>query len=97
MKQRFGNVDGTVFWIISVNTISFRNTEINFLNHTGDDEYNIIVNATAVLSIFITLTVSGCYLFMDIFLSPESLRKYKVQSGANEPVDLAKVWKVSWK
>lgn len=60
----------------------------------GEDEFQLIVHATGVLSTFIVIFISALYLFMDTTLKPESLRKYKVQLHTNEPVDRRKFAKV---
>jgi methylsterol monooxygenase len=41
-------------------------------------------------------TVGGIYIIMDLTLKPNSLRKYKVQPGKNEPVERIKLYKVSF-
>lgn len=62
----------------------------------GDDaEFYIIVHGTGTLSLAVIVVVSTIFLFMDIFLRPESLRKYKVQLSTNEPPDWRKLRKVT--
>ncbi len=39
-------------------------------------------------------TVGGMFMFMDYFNWPKWVRKYKVQPGTNEPVDLNKLKEV---
>lgn len=60
----------------------------------GEDEFNLIVNLTGALSILLTVSISAFFLFMDIYLKPGKLRKYKVQPNTNEPVNLRKTGKV---
>jgi hypothetical protein len=61
----------------------------------GDDKYNLIVYGTGTFSIALIIFVSGLFLFMDVFLWPQSLRKYKVQLHTNEPADIRRIIKVN--
>lgn len=58
---------------------------------TGDDNFNTFVVDTNIFTIFIYWLFGAFYTWMDISLSPKSLRKYKVQPQTNEPVDNRKL------
>jgi methylsterol monooxygenase len=47
-----------------------------------------------LLTLAIHWILGGLFLLMDVTLKPEFLRKYKIQPGANEPVDRSKLVKV---
>lgn len=50
---------------------------------------------TGTLSISVIIVVSGLFLFMDLFLWPGGMRKYKVQENTNEPADFRRILKVT--
>lgn len=50
--------------------------------------------ATFIYSTLLYWGVGAIYIFLDVTLKPESLRKYKVQPGKNEPVDQQKLLNV---
>lgn len=60
----------------------------------GDDEFFILTFVTGSVSVTVLIIVSALFLFMDITLKPDGLRKYKVQLNENEPPDFRKVKKV---
>lgn len=43
---------------------------------------------TTILTLVVYWTVGTLYLLLDVFNRPQFLRKYKVQPGTNEPVEL---------
>lgn len=53
------------------------------------------VFGTNVFTTLVYWSVGGIYTFMDITNRPTFLRKYKIQPGTNEPVDQARLFKVS--
>jgi hypothetical protein len=53
------------------------------------------VTATGILSFVVIAVVSGLFGFMDFFLWPERMRKYKIQPNTNEPPDFKKILKVN--
>lgn len=55
---------------------------------TGEDHFNVYVIGTTIFSFSIYWIFGGLFTFMDVFLSPRVLRKYKVQPQTNEPVDM---------
>lgn len=54
---------------------------------TGEDHFNVYVIGTTAFSFGVYWAFGGVFTFMDLFLSPKALRKYKVQPQTNEPVD----------
>lgn len=58
-----------------------------FLDVVGDDEFNLYVYGTTILTCLLYWAVSLVYVFMDVYNWPRCIRKYKVQPGTNEPVD----------
>lgn len=62
----------------------------SFLGVVGDDEFNLAVIGTFIITNTIYWTVGGIYSYFDITGTPEFLRKYKIQPGTNEPVDPVK-------
>lgn len=79
-----------LFFNLSFNS-RFFNCAILFV---GEDGHKVVVYGTTGLATAITIGISALFLFMDLFLRPESLRKYKVQLATNEPVEFMKVLKV---
>lgn len=47
------------------------------------------------MSVLLTVVVNMLFLFLDLFLKPETLRKYKIQLHANEPLEWRKLFKVT--
>lgn len=61
----------------------------------GDNEFNVLFVATTFYSVYFTYWFfGGIYLFFDLTQWPQFLRKYKVQPGANEPLDRKILMKV---
>lgn len=60
----------------------------------GEDAFNLVVLYTGFLAGALIVIVSSLFLFMDLTLRPESLRKYKVQPETNEPVEWPKLKRV---
>lgn len=56
---------------------------------TGENPFVVYVIGTTVWSMGFYWFIGGLYLLMDLTLSPQALRKYKVQPETNEPVDKA--------
>jgi hypothetical protein len=56
----------------------------------------LVVFGSTLLIMITYWTVGGIYIIMDLTLKPNSLRKYKVQPGKNEPVERIKLYKVSF-
>jgi fatty acid hydroxylase domain-containing protein 2 len=59
---------------------------------TGENTFNVYVIATLIYSTCVYWILGVIYTLMDLTLKPKSLRKFKVQIGANEPVDKIKLW-----
>lgn len=61
----------------------------NILTATGADvdDYKLWYYGTAILTTLTYWAIGGLYLYMDRTGRPKFMRKYKVQLGANEPVD----------
>ena len=63
-------------------------TNVNIIDYLGADDFNMYFFGTTVYSVFLTYWIfGGIFLFFDLTQWPQFLRKYKVQSGTNEPVD----------
>lgn len=64
-----------------------------FLHATGGDkdDMKLWICGTALWVAVLFCTVGGLYLYMDLTGKPKFMRKYKVQPGANEPVDVGKL------
>lgn len=61
----------------------------NIFWNLGDDEFSMYFIATTVYAVFFTYWFFGSFfLMLDITLWPKWLRKYKIQVGQNEPVEL---------
>jgi len=63
----------------------------SLLDIIGDDPFTLWVIVPNLLIFVIFWTVGGFYTFLDVFNRPAFLRKYKVQPGSNEPVDISKL------
>jgi len=74
------------FWKASGNFFQSQWSKILF--YCGDDEFNLFVYGTTILTLVVYWTVGTLYLLLDVFNRPQFLRKYKVQPGTNEPVEL---------
>ncbi|XP_043218286.1 fatty acid hydroxylase domain-containing protein 2-like isoform X1 [Amphibalanus amphitrite] len=51
------------------------------------DQFNIILYGTPALGLAVFWSAGIVYILMDVTLRPETLRRYKIQPGTNEPVD----------
>lgn len=60
----------------------------------GDDPLILWVFGTSIFTMLVYWSVGGLYTFMDLTNLPKCLRRYKVQPGTNEPVELARLLKV---
>jgi hypothetical protein len=49
---------------------------------------------TGTMALLVTLGVSAVFTFMDFFVRPENIRKYKIQLNTNEPPDYRKFTRV---
>jgi methylsterol monooxygenase len=62
----------------------------------GDGDFNMYFTATCFYNIFFLYWSIGLmFLIVDFTMWPKWIRKYKVQEGKNEPVDLPMVWKTA--
>jgi methylsterol monooxygenase len=53
----------------------------------GDDEYNLCVYGTFLVTNSMYWTVGSLYSYLDISETPTFLSKYKIQPQTNEPVE----------
>lgn len=61
----------------------------------GNDDFNMYFLGTTVYSVFFTYWFfGGMFVLLDITLWPRFLRKYKIQAGANEPIDQKDLMKI---
>lgn len=67
-------------------------TQLRFF--VGDDPLMLWVFGTSIFTMLVYWTVGGLYTFMDLTNLPRCLRRYKIQPGTNEPVELARLLKV---
>ena len=66
------------------------------INITGDDNFNVFVYGTTILTFSVYWIFGGIFTFMDLTNKPAFLRKYKIQHGTHEPLDKQKFFKVSF-
>ncbi|KAL0278419.1 UNVERIFIED_CONTAM: hypothetical protein PYX00_000246 [Menopon gallinae] len=52
----------------------------------GEDEFAIFFIGSVVLTTVWYWIIGGMYTFMDVFLKPGRMRKYKIQPGTNDPL-----------
>ncbi|XP_026468974.1 fatty acid hydroxylase domain-containing protein 2 isoform X2 [Ctenocephalides felis] len=64
------------------------------LDVAGDDPFYFWVVYSTALTIVVYWSVGSIYTFLDVTNKPASLRKYKIQPGTNEPVDMKRLMKV---
>ncbi|XP_017055218.1 fatty acid hydroxylase domain-containing protein 2 [Drosophila ficusphila] len=62
------------------------------LDIVGEDPWRLWVGGSTVVIFVVYWLYAGIFTLMDITNRPRFLRKYKIQPGQNEPVDLAKLW-----
>lgn len=62
------------------------------LDVIGDDPMHLWVYGTTIIIFFVYWIYAGIFTIMDITNRPKFLRKYKIQPGQNEPVDLGRLW-----
>ncbi|XP_068159384.1 fatty acid hydroxylase domain-containing protein 2 [Drosophila tropicalis] len=65
---------------------------ISILDITGDDPLRLWVFGSCLVIFTVYWVYSALFTIMDITNRPQFLRKYKIQPGKNEPVDLKKLW-----
>lgn len=63
------------------------------LSTFGDDPFTLMVYGTTIVSYVIYWLVGLIYTVMDVTGRPATLRRYKIQPGTNEPVDIGKLVK----
>lgn len=63
----------------------------NLLDITGDDPFNLWIFGTTIYTMAVYWAYGAFFTFMDITNKPKFLRKFKVQPGTNEPVDIKKL------
>lgn len=56
---------------------------------TGEDQFGIYIVWTTIFSFGVYWIFGGIFTVMDLTLSPQALRKYKVQPHTNDPLDKA--------
>ncbi|KAH8368467.1 hypothetical protein KR084_012035 [Drosophila pseudotakahashii] len=67
-----------------------------FIDSFGDEPMVLWVFGTTIFTMIVYWTVGTLYTFMDLTNRPACLRKYKIQPGTNEPVELRRLLKVIW-
>lgn len=55
------------------------------------DDTNLWFHGTALISSLVYWIFGGLYLYMDLTGRPQFMRKFKIQTGANEPLDRTKL------
>lgn len=66
------------------------------LSYTGDDDYNLGVYGTFILTSTIFWTIGSMFSYLDVTNKPSFLRRFKIQPGTNEPVDPKKFRSMIW-
>ena len=54
----------------------------------------LVLTGTMIWTVLLYWTVGPLYILLDIFNGPQWLRKYKIQPGTNEPVDMNRLMRV---
>ncbi|KAI8034755.1 fatty acid hydroxylase domain-containing protein 2 [Drosophila gunungcola] len=65
---------------------------LSLLDIVGEDPWRLWVVGSTIVIFTVYWLYAGIFTLMDITNRPRFLRKYKIQPGQNEPVDLAKLW-----
>ncbi|KAH8367633.1 hypothetical protein KR084_000476 [Drosophila pseudotakahashii] len=64
----------------------------SLLDTVGEDAWRLWVVGSTLVIFSVYWLYAGLFTLMDITNRPRFLRKYKIQPGQNEPVDLGKLW-----
>ncbi|KAH8336112.1 hypothetical protein KR074_003297 [Drosophila pseudoananassae] len=64
----------------------------NLLAVSGEDPWRLWVLGSTVVIFSVYWIYAALFTLMDITNKPKFLRRYKIQPGQNEPVDLKKLW-----
>uniref|UniRef100_A0A1I8QEY9 Fatty acid hydroxylase domain-containing protein n=1 Tax=Stomoxys calcitrans TaxID=35570 RepID=A0A1I8QEY9_STOCA len=64
----------------------------DFLDVIGDDPQTVWVFGTTAVFMLVYWLNASWYTFMDITNRPKFVRKYKIQPGKNEPVEMKKLF-----
>merc|ERR1711962_315931 len=64
------------------------------LEYFDHDEFKVFFYGTMIVQYCMYWGVGIFYIFMDLTLRPDFFRRYKIQPGTNEPVDIWKLLKV---
>lgn len=64
------------------------------LSLSGNDQYAVITMGTGTFAFIVGIGISAVFTFMDFFVMPENIRKYKIQPNTNEPPDYRKFRRV---
>ncbi|KAH8287114.1 hypothetical protein KR054_003237 [Drosophila jambulina] len=65
---------------------------LKLLDVVGDDPWRLWVLGSTVVIFSVYWLYAAIFTLMDITNRPRFLRKYKIQPGQNEPVDLRRLW-----
>lgn len=60
----------------------------------GTNDFNYIVLGLTFYTMSVYWSLGIMFMIMDVTLKPTFMRKFKVQSGTNEPVDMKRLSKV---
>nr|XP_045613309.1 fatty acid hydroxylase domain-containing protein 2-like isoform X2 [Procambarus clarkii] len=63
------------------------------LRSFGDDSFVLLVYGTTIVSYIVYWTVGSIYTLVDLTNKPAFLKRYKIQPGTNEPIELKKLVK----
>ncbi|XP_034671875.1 fatty acid hydroxylase domain-containing protein 2 [Drosophila subobscura] len=66
---------------------------LSLLDVIGDDPWRLWVLGSTVTIFSVYWLYAALFTIMDITNWPRFIRKYKIQPGQNEPVDLARLWR----
>ncbi|KAH8271122.1 hypothetical protein KR018_000683 [Drosophila ironensis] len=64
----------------------------SLLHTVGEDPWQLWVIGSTVVIFSVYWLYAALFTLMDITNKPKFLRRYKIQPGQNEPVDLARLW-----
>lgn len=65
-----------------------------YLDTIGEDPIVLWIYSPCLITIIVYWSVGIIYTLLDIYNKPDAVRRYKVQPGTNEPVDMKKLIKV---
>lgn len=87
-KQKVHSTSHRLFeWILGCHESFWEKLWNQIIDLTGENPFNVYVTGTTIFTFLVYWIYGGLFVLMDLTLKPKTLRRFKVQTHTNEPVD----------